>query len=109
MTDQTVTLNTVTLHTVTLHTGRQVAKPLIAVVQAHLIDLIERKPLPIVFIDTVMRARDPNHKLMPRVQTDLIELALLEPDGKMPDSICDIVVACVEGDGLGMCMRDPLI
>jgi len=92
---------------VRLKNGSEEPNVLIATAMLSLKRLIESDP--ISFIELVSKARDRNHKVWSEHQTDaLVRLGLMEPSGNLHQSISNVVLSAVSGDGIGMTLQDPV-
>ncbi|MHC4405707.1 MAG: hypothetical protein ACYTG0_39175 [Planctomycetota bacterium] len=95
------------IETVKLRTGIVEAKALVTSTMHSLKHLLDTKP--IVLYELVMRCRDPKHELFGG--SDLVHLGLLQKTNKghyVHESIRNIVLAAVDGDGLDMALRSPI-
>ena len=92
--------------TTTLHTGAVVATPLVATVGMILRRLLDEGAA-VPFYEAAMIARDASHRPFGRAGADLEKAGLLE-GGRMHQSIRDVIVASVEGEGFDMKMRSPV-
>jgi hypothetical protein len=92
--------------TVTLRSGHVHAAPLVAVVTVLLGNLLEDGE-PILFYEAVTLARNPAHRLFGNAGEKLEARGILQ-DGRMHEATREIIVASVEGEGLGMKMRSPI-
>jgi phosphomannomutase len=63
---------------------------------------------PIAFYELVMKARDPNHRFFGDTKEVLQRLEFVQPNGNLYDSIRNVVVSAVEGEGLGMGLASPI-
>lgn len=63
---------------------------------------------PISAYELTMKARDPNHEFFGGTGQKLMSLALVDANGGMHDSIRNIVLSAVEGDGLEMKLGSPI-
>ena len=99
MTDQAI-------ETVTLHTGHVHAKPLVTLLTVLLRRMLDEGEA-IAFYEAVMLARNPDHQLFGNAVEKLTAFGILQ-DGRMHDATREIIVASVEGEGLGMRLRSPL-
>ena len=86
--------------TVTLKNGASEVKGLVTVTMLMLHDLLQDKP--IVFYELVMKARDPNHKFFGCSGDNLKAVSLVQGNGQIHDSIRNIVLSAVKGEGLQM-------
>jgi hypothetical protein len=66
------------------------------------------KDNPIGFYELVMKCRDPQHSIWGDQQGKLQELSLVQPDGRVHQSIRNVVLSSVQGDGLEMVLTSPL-
>lgn len=87
-----------------LKNGSEAPDVLVASVMVSLRDLWDTKP--IVAFEFVSLCRDPKHELWSG-KADL-ERANLIKDGKVHDSIRDIVLSAVSGEGLSMTIDAPV-
>lgn len=92
---------------VRLKNGTEELSTLIAVVMLSLKNLIGDDP--ISFYELVMKARDRNHKVFSQHQIDVLtRLGLMEPEGNLHQSVINVVLSAVTGEGLGMSLGDPV-
>ena len=94
--------------TVTLRTGHVEAATGVRVVQLHLRSLLSEHP--VAFLELVTIARDRNHEPFGATGEWLRQLQLLDHDGhhhRMHESVRNIILACVAGDGLDMHLVSP--
>ena len=63
---------------------------------------------PAVVYELVMKCRDRNHKLFGQSGQDLVDLNLLQPDQQPHQSVRNIVLSAVKGDGLDMQLVWPV-
>jgi hypothetical protein len=90
-----------------LKNGSEEPQALIAVSMIALKSLIGEDP--ISFYELVMKARDRNHKVFSQHQTDVLKgLSLMEPSGNLHQSVTNVVLSAVTGDGLSMTLGDPV-
>lgn len=94
------------METLKLRNGAEEAKPLVVVTQTILSNLMDNDP--IAFYELVMKARNPAHKIFGNVGEILRKRALLENGDRMHDSMRNIIVSAVEGEGLDMVLRSPV-
>lgn len=66
------------------------------------------KDEPIAAYDLVLKARNPEHQIFEAARTKLKQWALLLPDGEMHDTVRNIIVSAVTGDGLQMQLNNPI-
>jgi hypothetical protein len=95
-----------------LRNGIEEASPFVVRVQKSLEDLLKDGQLT-VLIDLVALCRDPAHGLFGPTARILIEKDLIEetncfPGHKVRAYIRNIVLACVEGDGVDMRLVSPV-
>ena len=93
------------METVVLKNGSQEVRTLVVVVMMSLEELIGKDS--ITFYELVMFCRDQSHKFFGSTQGTLERLGLLQ-NGTVHDSVRNIVLSAVEGDGLEMCLRNPV-
>jgi enolase len=95
---------------VKLKNGAEEAEPLVKVVMLSLSSLFEadRMDYAFAFYELVMKARDPKHEIFSNVHKNVLkDLALVQSNGRMHDSIRNIVLSAVEGEGLAMKLVSP--
>ncbi len=90
---------------VRLRNGNEEAKAAVTVVMMSLRALIDTNP--IAFYELVMLSRDPEHIPFGNSGEILSRFALIN-NGKVHDTIRNIVVSAVEGDGFDMVLRSPV-
>jgi hypothetical protein len=95
-----------TTETVLLKNGAEEVMPLVATVMLVLERLVEEQP--VVFYELVMVCRDPHHTPWGQTGGELKARELMSPDGHIHNSIRNIVLSAVEGDGLGMQLVNPM-
>jgi hypothetical protein len=89
-----------------LKNGAEEAEPAVRVVMAALSNLIDRYPT--AFYDVVMMCRPGNYKPFGNNGQILQDLALVSHDGTVHDSIRNVILSAVSGDGLAMALGNPL-
>ena len=94
------------MNIVTLKNGTQEAEPLVKVAMFSLSNLIEQDP--IAFYELVMLCRDRSHSLFGNTPDKLHSLSLIEQSGQPHDSIRNVVLSAVSGDGLDMELHSPV-
>ncbi|MGQ0527595.1 MAG: hypothetical protein ACT4OY_06160 [Alphaproteobacteria bacterium] len=94
------------LETVILKNGAEEAKPLVAVTMMSLEGLMQQNP--IAFYELTMKARDSKHQFFGNAGQVLEKFNLVSANGSMHDSIRNIVLSAVEGDGLDMTLGNPV-
>lgn len=92
--------------TIKLRTGVLAYKPMVAATTLSLRLLLSSQP--IAFCEIVTLSRKPNHKLFGDSSDTLKNMHLLDAGGHLDDSIRDIILASVEGDGLQMRLVNPV-
>lgn len=98
-----------TIEVVTLKNGTEEARPLIGVMMLTLQRLWAEKPT--VLYELVQLCRDREHELWGSTSEDLLALSLIEKtnDGfRVHDSIRNIVLSAIEGEGLEMKLGNPV-
>lgn len=63
---------------------------------------------PITRYELVMKCRNCDHKLFGNTREKLQQLALVGPDGRVHETIRNIVVSSAEGDGMAMTFGSPV-
>lgn len=104
-----MTTATKQIEVVTLKNGAQEALPLVTVTMISLRTLMAEKP--IVMYELAMLCRDRNRQLFGRSGDDLVALSLAGKtnDGwHVHDSIRNIVLSAIEGDGLNITLGNPV-
>jgi hypothetical protein len=66
------------------------------------------KDEPIAAYDLVLKARNPEHQIFDAARNKLKHFALLLPDGEMHDTVRNIIVSAVTGEGFQMVLNDPI-
>lgn len=94
------------METVTLKNGAEEVKSLVVVTMLSLESLIEEQPF--AFYDLVMVCRDRDYRPFGSNGDHLKSLALLQDGGHVHDSIRNIVLSAVTGDGLDMQLGSPV-
>lgn len=98
---------TATRETVQLKNGNEEFKPLVAGTMVSLRQLYNEKPIAIY--ELAMLCRDPDHEILNKViAQDLHDLGLIDAVAAVHDSIRNIVLSAVEGDGLDMVLGNPV-
>lgn len=92
-----------------LRNGATEPEPLVHATMLSLRTLFDERP--IHFYELAQIARHPQHSVCsPRIDADLRALGLLGSDGggaRMHESIRNIMLSAVDGEGLDMQLRDP--
>ena len=83
-----------------LKNGSEEAKGLVTITMLSLESLLKENP--IAFYEFTMKCRDRQHTLFGNTEEVLRDLALLEQRGSVHESIRNIVLSAVEGEGLDM-------
>ncbi len=97
------------METVTLKNGAEEALPLVNVTMFGLRNLMTEKP--IVLYELAQLCRNPKHQPWGQTGEDLLALSLVGKanDGwQVHDSIRNIVLSAVEGDGLELTLGNPI-
>lgn len=90
-----------------LKNGSEELSTLVAVTMMSLKNLFKSDP--ISFFELVSKARDRNHQVFSKHQTNvLVGLGLMEREGNLHNSISNVVLSAVTGDGLDMTLGDPV-
>lgn len=90
---------------ITLRTGATVPEPIYKTTMVNLERLWGDNP--IAFIELVSPARDANHQPFDNVTEVLTERSFMA-NGRLHDSVRDVVLAATEGDDFDMRMVSPL-
>lgn len=90
---------------ITLKNGSQEADVLVAGIMLSLKSLMKENP--IALYELVMKCRNPNHQMFGNTKDVCEELALVERNS-VHDSIRNVVLSAVEGDGLSMKLGSPV-
>ena len=99
-------LKEVFMETITLKNGSEVTEPQVIATMALLKILFKKNPR--AFRELVMKCRDPEHKLVDNTGEVLSDRSLIQTDGRVHNSIRDIVLSATEGEGLEMTLGSPL-
>jgi len=93
---------------VKLKNGAEAMPSAVAVVMMSLEQLFRDHP--IAAYELVMKCRDRNHKIFGNggIQEDLQRRALMIGDGHVHESIRDVILSAVSGDGLQMTLSNPV-
>jgi len=122
------------METLKLKNGTEEALPLVRITMLSLSALIEKNP--IAFYELVMKCRNQNHKFFGNTADELVKLSLVTESGRLTsqevisigkrldlkdgdsipeniqyhvhDSIRNIVLSAVEGEGLSMKLTNPI-
>lgn len=95
------------LSLIRLKNGSEEPHVLVAAAMISLKNLIGDDP--ISFYELVMKARDPNHRVFSQHQINVLTgLSLMEPSGNLHQSITNVVLSAVSGEGLGLSIGDPV-
>ena len=95
-----------TIETVKLKNGTIEAEGLVSVMMFSLRNLLQESP--ITFYELVMKCRDRDHQFWSDTLKSLQDLHLIQQDGKVHDSIRNIVLSAVEGEMSEMTLGSPL-
>ncbi|HJY98896.1 MAG TPA: hypothetical protein VJ227_04230 [Patescibacteria group bacterium] len=97
------------LNTVCLRNGAEEAEVAVKVIMISLNGLLRRGIAGVTqFYDLTMICRDPSYRIGEYNLKALQELHLLENDGRPHDTIKNVVLSAVTGDGFQMGLRSPL-
>ena len=94
------------MEAVTLKNGAQELDIQVRAVMVSLEDLLGKNP--IAFYELVMKCRDWNHQFFGNTGRELRDLALVQSDGNVHDSIRNVVLSAVVGDDLEMTLGSPI-
>ena len=61
-----------------------------------------------VLYELAMKCRDRNHKFFGTTGQTLVKLGLVEADGSIHDTVRNIVLSAIEGDGADLTIGSPL-
>ncbi len=89
-----------------LKNGIEEAEPLVMTTMMILRQLMHSKPM--VLHDLVMKCRDSSYTLFGNAEAVLQEFALMLSDESIHNSIKNIVLSAVTGDGLAMTLGSPV-
>lgn len=67
--------------------------------------LLNRNPL--ALYELIKKCKDDSHKLWVGTESVLKNLSLLDADGKVHESICDVLLSAVTNDGLDLAIGSP--
>lgn len=91
---------------VTLKNGSREFAPLVGVAMGSLGLLMQKNP--IAFYELVMKARDRQHIFFGNTAEVLRGYALIEADGDLHETLRNVVLSAVRGDGLNMVLSSPI-
>ena len=91
---------------VRLRNGSEEAAPLVTVTMMSLEHLVKERPL--AFYDLVMKCRDRSYQFFGDNGEHLQDLALVGDGESIHNSIRNIVLSAVRGDGMDMMLDSPL-
>ena len=91
---------------VTLKNGAVEADVMVSVTMLSLESLMKENP--IAFYEAAMVSRDRGHVPFGNTGNILKDRSILQSDGSMHDSIRNILLSAIEGDGLDMCLVSPI-
>jgi len=90
-----------------LKNGIEEAESLITIVMMSLQKLFNENPMAVY--ELVMKCRDNNHQYFGNMVEELKTLALVQSDGSVHNSIRNIVLSAVKGEGLKMVLGSPIL
>jgi hypothetical protein len=94
------------MQTIKLKNGAEEADMLVRVTTAILASLMEENP--ILFYELVMKARDSRHECFGKTGEELRKREFIDQNGRMHDSLRNVIVSAVSGDGLEMTLGSPI-
>lgn len=94
------------MEVIKLRNGAEEAKPLVAVMMMSLEHLMDERPL--ALYDLVMKCKDRNYQFFGDNEKHLQDLRLIGSDGAIHDSIRNIVLSAVRGNGIDMVLGSPV-
>jgi hypothetical protein len=90
-----------------LKNGSDEPRPLVSVTTLVIRSLLQSDP--ISFYELVMKARDPKHEIFSPHQTKVLtDLGFLDHNGRVHQSIANVLLSAVTGEGLEMTLGDPV-
>ena len=89
-----------------LKNGSEEALTLVTTISLSIRELLNNKPM--ALYDMVMKCRDDSYSIFGNNTNTLKNLALLGEDGKVHNSIKNIVLSSIEGEGLDMKFVYPI-
>jgi len=92
--------------TIKLKNGSTEAKPLVRCMATILSGLMDKNPLAVY--ELVEKCRDSSHKCWGDTEEVLKDCALLQSDGHVHNSIRNIVLSAVEGEGKNFTIGNPV-
>lgn len=99
-------INPETIEIVKLKNGSEEALPIVRVTMFSIRSLLQENP--IAFCELVMKARDDNHQLFGNTAEVLQQWALLDSRRELHESIRNVILSAVEGEGLNMELTNPV-
>lgn len=94
------------METVVLKNGAKEAETVVITTMMSLRHLVDSEPL--TFYELVAKCRDNNHQLFGNTGEKLKNLALVQSDESIPDTVRNIVLSAIEGEGLKMSLGSPI-
>jgi hypothetical protein len=92
--------------TVVLKNGAEEVESLVVVCMISLRTLSREAPL--TLYDLAAKCRDSEYETFGNAEEELKQLGLMEDGGRIHDSIRNIVLSAIEGDGLDMHLTSPI-
>jgi hypothetical protein len=97
------------METLKLRTGIEEAEPLVKVTVMSLRELWKSGlPGTLAVYDLVERCKNPSYNIFKKNLETLQDLSLIDSNGNIHDSIKNIVLASVEGEGMKMKLVSPI-
>lgn len=95
------------IKTVRLRNGSEEAEPAVVAIMVSLRQLMNDNP--IALFELVEVSKNASHKPFGNTGEVLKRLSLMEPDGRIHDTIRNIVLSAAEGEGLNLHLVSPVV
>ena len=97
------------MDTVNLKNGTSEMRILVVSTYGILKEMLSDLEGAIAFYELVEVCKNPSHQVFSSKQKEyLINRALMQPDGRIHQSVRNIVLSAVQGEGLGLSLVDPI-
>ena len=97
------------METVALRNGSTEAKPIVVMTYMNLKSMFDDIQGAIAFYELVEVCKNPKHEIFSDAQKQyLIGRALMQPDGRVHQSIKNVVLSAATGEGLDLSLVNPI-
>lgn len=93
------------MNAIVLKNGATELEPLVVATMSSLWSLMRTQPMAVY--ELVMLCANPNHKVFGNNGETLIDANLMQSDGKVHNSIKNVVSSAITGEGLDMVLNSP--